>query len=363
MKLFKGIKIFDHSLYVKEYLRSKNLVGHNDIINGCLRFWQRGTSFSSIANNTYFADRFRYAKNGTMVHDVTKDTDIPSGLAGINSIKVDCTTADTTIDAGNYCGVTHAIEGYNFSAYKQNYGTLSFWVKATKTGTYCISFRNSGLDLSYVAEYAINTSDTWEYRAIPILFDYTGGTWDYTNGVGLRFFWVLACGTTFQTTTKDTWQTGNYLATANQVNACDNVANNFWLAGIKFERGEIATPFIPNDYGSELVRCQRYYEKSYNIDVNPGTATYDGNIALTTHAQVTNPTTSLLNFKVTKRTAPSITSWNPVTGATGSWRDEAGVNWTCAINQIGTSGARLYPSATIPANRHLHVHWTADAEL
>jgi len=296
MKLFKGIKIFDHSLYVKDYLRSKNLVGHNDIINGGLRFWQRGTSFASIPHATYNADRFRYTKNGTMVHDITRDTDIPNSDISY-SLKIDCTTADSDIDAGNYCQLYQAIEGYNFKKYVGNYGVLSFWVKATKIGTYCVGFRNSISDRSYVAEYTVNVTDTWEYKIIVIPFDYSDGTWDYANGAGLYINWTFASGSTYQTT-PDAWQTGNYIATFNQVNACDSTDNNIFLAGVKFELGKIATPFIPNDYESELVRSMRYYHRknAESAYIRYGQGVGNGNGGAYIYVQ----------FPVIMRTAPSL---------------------------------------------------------
>jgi hypothetical protein len=35
----------------------------NAIINGDMNIWQRATSFSSIADSAFFADRFAYYKN------------------------------------------------------------------------------------------------------------------------------------------------------------------------------------------------------------------------------------------------------------------------------------------------------------
>ena len=66
---------------VKMNLSSK--IGENLIINPSFDIWQRGISFVSIANATYFADRYVYNKVGTMVHDVDRSTDIPTNVKGI----------------------------------------------------------------------------------------------------------------------------------------------------------------------------------------------------------------------------------------------------------------------------------------
>lgn len=235
----------------------------NAIINGDFNIWQRGTSFTSVAAAAYTADRWQYGKNGAMVHNITLSTDVPTvaqaGRLFFNSLKIDCQTVDSSIGSAEYSMLSHNIEGFNFRPLAQRAITLSFWVKATKTGTYCVSFRNGGADRSYVAEYTINASNTWEYKTITTLPSPASGTWDYTNSRGLSVDFALATGSTFQTT-KDTWQTGNFLGTANQVNACDSTSNDFFITGVQLEAGSVATPFEYRTIQQELSLCQRYFE-------------------------------------------------------------------------------------------------------
>jgi hypothetical protein len=73
-------------------------------------------------------------------------------------------------------------------------------------------------------------------------------------------WFTLAAGTSYQTTA-NTWTAGNYLASANQVNALDSTANNFKIALVQLEAGSTATPFEHRPYGIELALCQRYYWK------------------------------------------------------------------------------------------------------
>jgi hypothetical protein len=233
----------------------------NLIINGDFEIAQRGTSFTSVSPG-YTLDRWAYGRSGTMVHDITQDTDTPTvGQAGRyipKSILIDCTTIDASITPNAYCFTLQKIEGYNFQAIAQKTFTLSFWVKATKTGTYCVAFRNSGLDRSYVAEYTINTTNTWEKKTITVSTSPSTGTWNYTNGVGLEVLFTLASGTAFQTTA-GSWQTGSFFGTSNQVNACDNTANNFRLTGVQVEAGSVATEFEKRSIQEEVALCQRYY--------------------------------------------------------------------------------------------------------
>ena len=251
----------DH-LTRKDYVDTLH-ANRNVIINGNMDVWQRGNSLGLLAHNSFSADRIGYGKNGTMVHSgarsVLSPTYAQSGTKGNYSLLLDCTTADTVIDAANYNFITYKVEGYDYARLAGGDATLSFWVYATKTGIHCVSFRNGGADRSYVAEYTVNTADTWEKKTITIPLTETGGTWDYTNGAGMVIAWALASGTTYHTT-KDVWQTGNYLATSAQVNACDSTANNFRITQIQFERGSSATAFEFKPYADELNRCLRYFE-------------------------------------------------------------------------------------------------------
>lgn len=274
----------------------------NAIINADFDIWQRGTSFAAIANNATSADRFRYSKDTTgAIHTITRDTDVPTTAqagAKINySFKVDCTTADGAMAAGDTLNLTYPMEGYDFKRFVGQSGTLSFWVKAHKTGIHCVSFQSSGQDRSYVAEYTVSVADTWEYKTVTLTFDYAGGTWDYINGIGLRINWALMEGATYQTVA-GAWQNGNYFATANQVNACDSTDNNFWLSHVQFEVGSNATSFEQRPIQEELALCQRYYEIMGGVS-----DTIDFNAYQIAGAAFQLP----IFFRVSKRVAPTVT--------------------------------------------------------
>ena len=182
----------------------------------------------------------------TAVHTISQGTDVPtqveSGHQSGFSLKVDCTTAEAAVAADEVVSITHVIEGYNFRPFYNKTATFSFWVKATKTGIYCVHFKSGASDRSYVVEYTINAASTWEKKTITLTFNYTGGTWDYANGAGLLIGWIILCGSDRQGVA-NTWNSANDMATSNQVNGADNTDNNFWLAQVQFELGSVATDF------------------------------------------------------------------------------------------------------------------------
>lgn len=242
----------------------------NKIIGGdfSINPWQRGTSFAAIGN-AYCADRFAWSFSGTGVVSVLKTADAPTaaeaGLFTQHCLHVDVTTADASIAASDVYEITQRLEGYSvapfgFGQAGTRYVTLSFWVKSAKTGIHCVALVNSAADRSYVKEYTVNAADTWEKKTLTFPID-TTGTWLYENGVGLRIKFTLAAGADWQTTA-DNWAAGHYTATANQVNELDSTANNFKIALVQLEAGEVATPFESRSYGQELTLSLRYCRRA-----------------------------------------------------------------------------------------------------
>jgi hypothetical protein len=141
-------------------------------------------------------------------------------------------------------------------------------------------------------------TDTWEKATINISASPTGGTWDYTNGVGIKIGWSIAMGSNFHTTA-DAWAGSSRAATSNQVNACDNAANNFMLSQVQLEAGSVATDFEVKNYADELARCKRYYERINSA----GLANFfygQGQANTTTAAKM------VFNWEVEKRVAPTM---------------------------------------------------------
>jgi len=338
----------------------------NAIINGAFDVWQRGTTFAA-ASNIFTADRFSYNESADGAVTVLLDTDVPTaaefGGQLSYSLKVDCTTADATIGSAQYAYLEQRIEGFNYRPFVTNYGTLTFWVKSNLTGTFVVAFVNNGNDRSYVAEYTINDANTWEKKTITVLFNETDGTWAYTTGVGLKVQWTLAAGSGWETTA-NAWQSGNYRSTSNQANFLSSTDNNFWLTGVQFELGQVATPFEFENIGITIRKCQRYFEKSYDIGTAVGTSTATG--AFAWHA-VTTQDYVLVQFQVAKRVASAtVVFYSTADGEAGHIRcvTEATNLATNAAQSTGTQGFQEYQSEACSAASHLKMfQWTADAEL
>jgi len=241
------------------------LTGRNLIINGAMQVAQRGTSSTTLT--TYATvDRFLNALSGTtdqLAGTQAQSTTAPDGFS--NSYKIDCTTAETTIDADEFWRVRHYIEAQDLQHLK--YGTsaaqsvtLSFYVRSNVTGTYaCNIYQPDGVR-QITKTYAISAADTWEYKTITFPGD-TSGTINNDNGSGLEISWFLMAGSTWTGTDSTSW--GAYanggLANGHAVNMASSTSNEWYITGVQLEVGEQATPFEHRSYRDELRRCQRYF--------------------------------------------------------------------------------------------------------
>lgn len=344
-------------------LISSAVPGRNIVINGNFDIWQRNTTFTAPASGTYTADRWLYGNSSAAVHTVSRSTDVPTvaqaGKLFNYSILLDCTTADAALANGDLVFLAQRIEGYNWAILAQVATTLSFWVKATKTGTYCVALRNSGYDRSYVAEYTISSANTWEKKTINVLASPSAGTWDYTNGLGLELVFTLMCGATFQTTA-GAWQSGNFMGTSNQVLGADNTANDFRIAGVQLEAGSTATEFEKVDFNTNLERCQRYYEKTYDYAVFPGAVSSLGERGGLNNAGGAGIISCPL--KTRKRTTPTMTFYSPSTGSSGVLYQNGVGDLSASGSGVGEMGC-VVTCGSGTASAIILVQYTASAEL
>ena len=244
-----------------------NVKFRNIIINGDMSIAQRGTSFSSMSNGQFITDRFFYDRAGlgvTAAFTGSQSTDVPSGTAFSNSLKMDVTTAQTLgASGGTYLGVTTKVEGYNYKLVSNQNAVISFWVKSNLTGTYSIVFRNNGNDRVLVEEYTINSASTWEKKTIALPTFTTDGTWNYTNGMGVSIFYCLAVAGDNDTSTIGSWinsGVSSIYGSSNNVEFASSTSNEWYITGVQLEAGEVASDFefLPHDINFQ--RCSRYYQ-------------------------------------------------------------------------------------------------------
>ena len=242
----------------------------NIIRNGQMQVIQRGTPLSvnaNLARGRTCADGWEVSSdtNGTAVFSSSKSTDTPNGFG--SSLKLDVTTADTSIAADVGTRLLQRFEGQDLQGFKKGSSdalqfTLSFHVKSPKTGTHCIELLDVDNNRSVSATYTVSQADTWQYVTNTFPAD-TTGAFANDNGQSFIVIWWLAAGSNFSSgTLNTTWGTRVEANRAvGQVNVTDNTANNFYITGCQLEVGSTATDFEHRSYCEELALCQRYYQK------------------------------------------------------------------------------------------------------
>ena len=253
-------------------------LGKNLIQNGSFVVAQRGTSFTGLGTAAaYTLDRWKLDINGSPQARVTitQDTDVPSGQGFASSLKIDVTTAESSVAAGETFHVFQNIEAQNLQLLAYNTASaktmvLSFWFKSPKSGTHCVTIDNQDGGSTYIREFTVASADTWEKHSVTFPGDTAAGI-NNDNGTGLTLIFPLINGTSYQGTANTWTGSGTQWSTSNQQNLLDNTANNIYITGVQLEVGSVATDFEHEDYGTTLQKCYRYFQAIY-IDNNAGHA-------------------------------------------------------------------------------------------
>jgi hypothetical protein len=244
----------------------------NIIINGDMSIAQRGTSVSGLGNGDsgyYTCDRWKLFESGAPTYEFTQtqDTDVPSGQGFATSLKMDCTTADASLDTADLLRIMQVFEGQNLQYLK--YGTsnassltASFWVKSSVTGDYSTHLYASGATNRIITStFTINSANTWEKKIITFAGD-TAQVISNDNQGRLLFTITLLAGTDYTSTDGTSWGTysGGKIAYGQTANVASSTSNYINITGVQLEAGTTASDFefLPHDVN--LHRCQRYYQ-------------------------------------------------------------------------------------------------------
>ena len=242
----------------------------NIIINGGMKVAQRGTSSTGLgtAEGYFTVDRFKTSVGSTTAgrFTMTQESDGPSALSGIaNSIKLACTTADTSIAAGENMRIVYVIEGQDLQRLKKGTSsaesfTISFYVKGNAAATYICEVYD--LDNTRHVGKTFNVTTDWNRIELTFPADTTGAiTDDATGGIQITFW--LHSGTTYTSgTLPATWAAVSNANRAGGLSTSfyDSTSRTFFLSGLQMEVGDTATDFEHRTFADELQRCKRYFQ-------------------------------------------------------------------------------------------------------
>tara|TARA_R110000765_G_scaffold174494_1_gene279088 strand:+ start:298 stop:1404 length:1107 start_codon:yes stop_codon:yes gene_type:complete len=238
----------------------------NIIINGAMQVAQRGTSTTGVGTaDGYFAcDRWNYGQGGVSQagrQTISQSTDTPDEFK--NSLKLDCTTADTSIAAGEAIIIRQRIEGQDLAQLKKGTSdaetvTVSFYAKANGNFNYVVELEDV-TNTRHIA-HLFSVTSSWQRFTVTFAGDTSGAlTLDTASRFALNF-WLHGGATYTGGTLQTTWAgvtAANRAAGISSFNSSTD--NTFFITGVQMEVGSVATPFEHRSFGEELALCQRYF--------------------------------------------------------------------------------------------------------
>lgn len=315
----------------------------NYLINGNFDFWQRNTTFTNTTN-IYTADRwYNWYNNMTITRQSITD------LAGSRYCMRWAPAVGST-----QANLSQAIEEAETRRLVGKKLTLSFYVRKGPAF--------DGTLVLYIGSNSGSEAKNLESG------DLLSGT-DVTSQVQAAPTWTRIVVTT----------TNPVLVTARSItlsiehrDIVTGGANNYLeIAQVQLhEAGPSGEENAPDDFvyaakttAEELLLCQRFFEKSYDIDTPIDTLTSAGNFQYI--SQGSNSEQRHWVFKVNKRAVPAMALKDPVTGTAGqvdrARNVNAGAQVFLAAENVGQHGFGTQTAAT--AGNIIRFHWTADAEL
>ena len=348
----------------------------NRIINGAMVIDQRNAGASVTPTSggiSYPLDRFGSYPNVSSKYSLQQNAGSVTPPAGFTNYLGATSLSSYTVGSTDITPISQFIEGYNIAdlgwgTANAKTVTLSFWVRSSLTGTFGGSLTSSGIDYSYPYSYTISSANTWEYKTITIAGP-TSGTWNTTNGIGVRVYWSLGAGSTYSGTA-GSWSANTYWSCTGATSVVGTNGATFYITGVQLEVGSSATGFEYRQVTTELQLCQRYFETSFDLGVVPASAS-SANGSFEFAQQVAASSTQYgpsCKYAVAKRAASTLTFYNWNAAGNQAVNVVTGGTTTGLALRSGQSGNTSFsitmvtPAGT-SAGQTLSVGWTASAEL
>ena len=345
------------------------LENRNMVVNGAMNVAQRSVSETGLggASGYFTLDRFKatVTSSGRFTMAQTAITDLP-GFA--NALHLDCTTADTSIDADENLVIQHKFEGQDLQRLQKGTSsaksvTVSFYAKANAAFTFVVELYD--LDNTRNITQKFTTATSWTRHTLTFPGD-TSGAFDDDNAASMNLSFWLHAGTTFGGTggtfVDNTWGTPtNANRTSGISSFFSSTDNDLKITGVQMELGEVATPFEHRLFGDELRRCHRYYQKH-------GNETTAYRFLASAFCNATNQAQGVLPLPVTMRAAPTAS----VSGSFEMIHKNLNSSITLGTKQLNESSVGLEPSgssftqssgAIIRASNDATAQLKLDAEL
>lgn len=315
----------------------------NAIINGNFDYWQRNTSFSSPISGAYTADRWRVDFDGTIGTYTVARQSFTLGQTDVPGEPLYFLRWNHTVAGSGSTSRTLSQRVESVKSFAGKSVTLSFYAKADTSRTLSMqlnqAFGTGGSPSATVVGNAQNFSVTTAWQKFTLTFSVASISGKTLGTAGNDFLNMV-------------------------INLPLNAVFQLDIAQVMMNEGTASAPFklSGDSLTGELIRCQRYFEKSYGVNIPPGTIVGEGCHTLVIQSGQAGEHS--LSFKVTKRDIPGIRSYSTATGTIDTARDNgAGTDRTMTLLTAGMAAATVALAGTAPGTARYTYNWTADAEL
>lgn len=331
--------------------------------------------FANPASGSFIMDRWAVLKQLTGGFQACSDPGIvllPGTNFSISNavLRVYVLATQASLAVGDILTFQQQVEGPQWRELSNDVHSISLLVKSDVANLkFSVALRAPTGSRSLVKLCTIPAANTWTLIQLPNIPVWaSGGSWSATPGiVGYVLNITLACGPTETAPAADTWQNGNFYAAPGMSNWMSNaVGTNFYCAVVQHEPGPVCSTLIDKPFtgaNGNYEECLRYYCKSYDYTVLPGSTSVG--ISCYFSNPLISTTTYLLgthSFPKPMATRPTMVIYNPTTGAQNSVR-QAFSTTDCSVSGTGC-GERginnITLSSTLAAQSYGEFHYTAD---
>jgi len=331
--------------FIPESLAQKESRYYNFIINGGFRIAQRGSSnsFSGLASG-YAADRWLWDQSAgeTTINrfDIIPPSVSPYPQPGqlTGGLNISRTVA------GSVCVLSQKIENVVNLSGSKNSLVMSIPSNSHDPSTTVL--------IEVVQNFGTGGSPSAPFNTVV-------GTLDLNSSYAPQFF--IFDLPSIQGKVLGTNQGTSYIQL--KLTFSDNLYNLDPL-GISYTMSPIRHNYIPRNFQEELALCQRYYEKSYPINIVPG-SNETLNLFTTQESGNNNSTYIVkrtIQFKNTKFKTPTVLTYSEI-GTPGFVDVESGQVIPVLQNIGDSSFAVLATNVGNSTFRDLAFHWTAESEI
>ena len=308
---------------------SQFITHKNKLINGNFDVWQRGQSFGAAG---MASDRWYVVAAGTTTHS-RESTVVPSGSRYSHKW--------TTSAASSYGQIYQYLETATVVPMANKVVIASAMVQCSAgfagNAAWDITYTANG-DTAAVGGWTV-VSQTQQGQQV-VSSGFTKITTIFTvpvNALGLRIGIVPT------------------VAQASGV--------SLYHGQIQLELGSIATTYDFRLLGTEILHCQRFFEKTYDLDTPPASITAAGAHCFVAINSADTYDLGRVRFLVPKRTTPTITTYSPTNGATSQARGySTNSDRNCYTRTQSPLGFEIW-SDNWSASDGCRTHWIANAEL